>query len=190
MKFSLPTAIVLILSVIAAGLLGQFRDTAIEDFQKGAELGKHLDLDNGQTITALDLSFGQFAVMPNGSQSVMSPARLVSIRFEFATPQEDEMVGMRCFLRVHGDNIVESVEEDNLRFPEPGFRSTGTVIFEITRDNLVGAQLACVPTGVIVYREPEMLMSLGVTSRNVEQIWANSAYKRVNWLGDTLEVIR
>lgn len=190
MRRSIATAIVLIISVIAAGMLGQFRDTAIEDFQKVAELGKELELDNNQTIKPVDLSFGQFGVEPNGSSSLMSPERLLSIRFEFSTPGEVEIVGMRCFLRINADGIVESLEEDNLRFPDPGFRSTGTVIFEITRDNLVGASVACVPTGVIVYREPEMLMSLGVTSRNVEQIWTNSAYKRINWLDETLEVIR
>lgn len=190
MKFSLPTAILLVISVIVAGILGQFRDSAIEDFQKVAELGQELDLDGGQTIKPLDLSFGQFAVQPGGSSSVMSPERLVSIRFEFSTPGENEMVGMRCFLRVAGDNIVEALEEDSLSFPKPGFRSTGTVLFEVTRDTLVGAKVGCVPTGVIVYREPEMLMSLDVTSRNVEQIWTNSAHKRVSWLDTSLEVVR
>lgn len=190
MKFSLPTTIVLVLSVIAAGLLGQFRDSAIEDFQKVAELGQELDLDNGQTITPLDLSFGQFAVQPSGASSLMSPERLLSIRFQFTTPRESEIIGMRCFLRIAGDAVVESLAEDNLSFPKPGFRSTGTVIFEVTRENLVGASVACVPTGVIVYREPEMVMSLGVTPRNVDEIWANSAYKRVAWLDDTLEVVR
>ena len=190
MKFSLPTTILLVISVIAAGLLGQFRDSAIEDFQKVAELGQELDLDNGQTIKPLDLSFGQFAVQPSGASSLMSPERLLSIRFEFTTPSENEMIGVRCFLRAGGDVIIESLTEDNLSFPKPGFRSTGTVIFEITRDHLVGARVACVPTGVIVYREPEMLMSLDVTLGNVEQIWTNSAYKRVNWLDDTLEVVR
>lgn len=188
-RSSLPTIVLLVVSMIAAGLLGQFRDNAIEDFQKRGELGRVTEMDAGQTIQPLELSIGQFAVHPRGTSSLQSPARLVSVRFEFTTPQRRELAGLRCFLRMSGGTTAESLEEDNLRFPSPGFRSTGTVLFEITRENLVGARLACVPTGVIVYREPELLMDLGVGPRTIDSVWTSSAFKRVNWNQSTLAVV-
>ena len=190
MRINPMTAVLLVLSVVVAGLLGQFRDSAIEDFQKTATLGEALELDNQQTITPLEISFGQFAVEGGGRRSVLSPERLVAVRFEFSTPFEDELDGVRCFLRMAGGSIGEALDDGNLRFPHPGFRSTGTVVFEVTRQNLLGARIACVPTGVIVYREPELLMSLGVDAGNVDTIWAQSSYRRVRWVEPTLEVIR
>lgn len=192
MKVSPVTAALLLVSVVAAGTLGQFRDSAIADFQKPMELGRAAEVDNGQTIKPVDLSFGQFAVDARYSRkrSVISPARLVSVTFEFTTMSENEVGGMRCFLRLPGGNTSEALEDDELRFPKPGFRSTGTVIFEVSRDNLAGARVACVPTGVIVYREPEMLMPLGVTRANLDQVWQESANRRVTWNKSRLEVVR
>ncbi|MGD8214058.1 hypothetical protein [Aestuariimicrobium sp. Y1814] len=189
MRPSFPTVVLLVVSMVAAGLLGQFRDSAMDDFQKHGELGRVTEMDAGQTIQPLEQSFGQFAVSPSGSNSLQSPVRLVSLRFEFTTPGRKDLHGVRCFLRLSGDTIAEALEDDALRFPAPGFRSTGTVLFEVTRENLVGAKVACVPTGVIVYREPELLMDLGVTSRNIESIWTNSAFKRVNWSESSEEAL-
>ncbi|MGA4506707.1 hypothetical protein ACQB6R_00035 [Propionibacteriaceae bacterium G1746] len=189
MKVTPMTAVLVIVSVLVAGLLGQFRDTATADFEKKATLGEPLDLDNGQLITVLQLSYGQYAV-DGVRKSTITPERFVAVHLRFATPRERENSGVRCFLRTSGGGIIERAEDDNLRFPDPGFVSTGTVIFEVNRTTLTGASLSCVPTSVIVFREPELTMPLGVTAATIDQVWDESALARVDWPESTLEVYK
>lgn len=180
---------VTLLSLTVAGLIGSVHGDGLADFQRPVKLGQSVPISGDQRIRPLELTWGQYAVEPGVNYSMLSPGRLIAVRFALTTPGREEARSMRCFLRYRDGTVAESVSDDRVSFPSPGFKQEGTVLLETGRAKLPGATVVCTTSDVITVRETEMTLDLGLDDAAATKVWEESEGRRVSWREATLEVL-
>lgn len=185
------TVLLTLASVVVGGVLGQWRHSSDREAPPTtARVGQTATLDNHQTITPLAIMWGQYTADPHRGTGLMTEERFVGISFRMATPRDAEVSGVACELRSRHGVVTDSAQDSGLGFPAPGFQATGIVIFEVTRELAVDAQLYCRPRDLITYFQPWIRLDLGVDERTVDQVWSASRYRLVERPPADLQVLR
>jgi len=189
-KVSLSTIVITVVAIMVSGMIGGYRKEGLGDFRKSARVGQKIELDAKQWVRPRSITMGQYAVAPKlGKKQMISPDRFVSIEIDTGTPVRKELSGLGCRVESPGGHVSYPVADD-IRLPPAGFRTTGTVIFEMAKEHLAGAELICRPGSVIYYREPLLVVDLGVSKKDLDRAWDESAYRKVKWQEYSLEVHR
>lgn len=188
MKITRATVLLTVLSIAGAGWIGQLRKEP-DQFARAAEIGQVVPLDGGQTLAVTAVRYGQFAVSERyPGNSLISKDRIVSVRFKAATPREQVLTMLRCTLRDSRDVVTEPVKDYTI-FPETGFRTQFTLIFEMSRTTAVGARVHCTTGAVLRYQEPAVDVDLGISEKNLDEVWDRSRYQRVPWETEKTTVV-
>lgn len=188
-RITLPTALITAASLVAAGWLAGLNKEA-PPHEEQLRLGQSIEVDPGQTITPLTVSYGQFIRNPLTKDAMISADRLVALQLKMSTRGPREATGVRCIMKHPDGSTSEAVAGDVLSFPDAGFAENQSVVFDVAITKLGGSIIDCASSGVITYREAHLLLDLNLTIDTLPEVLRTSAYKTAEWPESVLEVVQ
>lgn len=186
MRFKPVTVLLTVLSIVIAGAIARYRDSAITNVAVKAEVGQPVEISDGQTITVREVQLAQVATSPEGKGTRVTTGVLVAVQLELVTPGEPTWGLVMCRLRRprlmtdERGNTSDVISGEtrpidaSVYFPSPGVMRTVWVLIETTPTDLAGAQFVCTPTQTLVFVSREPVFDLGLTNANTPGLLARA----------------
>lgn len=172
MKQKAIGVLIALVSVVLAGLVGEFRD------RNSADTFAHVGLNETVTMTGAGQTFSVVGIRAGDTYRDMSASSSTTGRFIIAqirvtTPGQQQISSLQCdVVTQHGSYSVLGV--NLVIFPEPGASRLVEVAMEVPQDALVGVKLQCAERPTIRYRVTQVVVDLGITEESREKFLSDS----------------
>lgn len=181
-RVTVLAVLIAIVSLILAGVIGEFRDAAATSTRIDASLNQTVDLVAGQTITLTKVSGG--VSLGQGSSSGMTTGRFILLRIVTVTEHDRKLFGMTCRAVVDGQEYP--VTSGGVSFPESGQRRTSEVVIEVPTEAVGRVELACKDSASIFVRAADVHFDFGLAART-QQFLSETAYATVSPAAPVIE---
>jgi len=184
-----PVAVALTLASLAlAGGLAQVRDQNISNDVQRTSIGKAAPVAGGQTLTASAIEGGTFYDGTTSSSRDMTHGRFLVVTVRATTDTRRRIGLMVCELHTDRGGVVHTVDYNPISMPDPGFRLTQRLLFEVADEDVEGLSMSCRESSPLLYRESEVIIDLGLRGPRLTEFMTSTAHREVKFEDDLVEV--